>query len=274
MRPVKVFFDCSGLRGARARGCRRSPAPRRRSSAGGCSSASANRPSLKRCRPPARRAFSPPRALACATTSPEASTISVPASRIERSECVPLPEAIFAVSPPMKTMSSGCTPSRSAITCAKLVSWPWPVDCVPTASSTLPAAEHGDLDALVRDADRRLDIVGDADAAQLAALLATRACAPAKPFQSAAVEHALHVAGEVAAVVEQPAGGAVGQLLARDQVLLAQLRRGRCRAASAARSISRSSTSVASGRPAPRNGAVGTVLVITERQRMCISGMS
>ena len=36
---------------------------------------------------------------------------------------------------------------------------------------------------------------------------------------------------------------------------------------SAARSISRSSTSVASGRPAPRNGAVGTVLVITERQR-------
>jgi hypothetical protein len=61
-------------------------------------------------------------ALACATTSSDAWNISVPPSRIERSECVPLPDGIFAVSPPMKTMSSGCTPSRSAITCAKLVS--------------------------------------------------------------------------------------------------------------------------------------------------------
>ena len=124
-----------------------------------------------------------------------------------------------AVSPPMNLMSSGCTPSRSAITCAKVVSWPWPVDCVPTASSTVPRALHRDLDALVRDADRRLDIVGNADAAQLAALLrfaATRG----KALPVGALQHALHVAGEIAAVVEQPARGAVGQLLARDEVLL------------------------------------------------------
>ena len=49
----------------------------------------------------------------------------------------------------------------------------------------LAGAEHGHLDALVRNADRGFEIVRDADAAELAALLRIRACARAKPFQSA-----------------------------------------------------------------------------------------
>ena len=84
----------------------------------------------------------------------------------------------------------------------------------------LAGAEHGDLDALVRNADRRFQIVRDADAAELAALLRL-APARGKALPVGHLDHALHVAGEVAAVVEQPAGGAIGQLLLRDDVLLA-----------------------------------------------------
>jgi hypothetical protein len=50
-----------------------------------------------------RRAFS--------MTVREVSTISAPASRIERSEWVPPPEASMALSPAMKLIVSGVTPS-------------------------------------------------------------------------------------------------------------------------------------------------------------------
>ena len=130
----------------------------------------------------------------------------------------------------MNLMSSGCTPSRSAITCANVVSWPWPVDCVPTASSTLPAGCTVTSTRSCGMPTGVSTIVRDADAAQLAAPL--RLAPPRREaLPVGGLDHALHVAGEIAAVVEQPAGGAVGQLLARDQILLADARRGPCRAA-------------------------------------------
>ena len=76
---------------------------------------------------------------ALSITVREVSTISDPASRMERSEWVPPPEASVAVSPPMKLIASGVTPSWSAITWRKLVSWPCPLDCVPTIRSTRSA---------------------------------------------------------------------------------------------------------------------------------------
>ena len=70
----------------------------------------------------------------------EASTSSVPAIRIERSEWVPPPDATTAVSPVTSLTSCGVMPSRSASTWAKLVSWPWPLDWVPATASTAPSA--------------------------------------------------------------------------------------------------------------------------------------
>ena len=251
------------------------PAPRRRSSAAGCCSASTNSPSVN--------SISASRHVehlgrrdrrACADhRRPTPRTISVPPSRIERSECVPLPEAIIAVSPPMKLISSGVHAEqvRHHLREAGLVALAGRLRADRRARPC--RRRHRHLDALVRDADRRLDVVGDADAAQPAALLrlARRA---GKALPVGHVQHALHVAGEIAAVVEQPAGGAIGQLLVRGSGCCGAARTRSMPSRAAARSISRSSTSVASGRPAPRNGAVGTVLVITARQRMCISGMS
>ena len=70
----------------------------------------------------------------------EASTSSVPAIRMERSEWVPPPDATTAVSPVTSLTCSGVMPSLSASTWAKLVSWPWPLDCVPATASTAPSA--------------------------------------------------------------------------------------------------------------------------------------
>ncbi len=49
-----------------------------------------------------------------------------------------MPKGIFAVSPcTMSTCAIG-TPSRSATSCAKVVSWPWPWLWVPVSTVTLP----------------------------------------------------------------------------------------------------------------------------------------
>ena len=53
--------------------------------------------------------------------------------------------------------------------CAKLVSWPWPLFIVPSTSSTRPFGRDRDLGALARKAAGDFDVIGDADAAQLAA---------------------------------------------------------------------------------------------------------
>ena len=65
--------------------------------------------------------------------------ITVPAWRIERPECEPPPTLTMSVSPMMMLTVSTGTASRSATTCAKLVSWPWPLGCVPITTSTRPS---------------------------------------------------------------------------------------------------------------------------------------
>ena len=66
----------------------------------------------------------------------DALPITTPAMRIERPECEPPPTGTMSVSPWIRLISSSATPSHSATHWAKLVSWPWPLDSVPTATST------------------------------------------------------------------------------------------------------------------------------------------
>src|SRR5215831_9944127 len=75
-----------------------------------------------------------------ATRSGSAFANSVAAWRMERPECEPPPRRTTSVSPRMMfTLSTG-TCRRSDMTCAKLVSWPWPLGCVPMTTSTRPSA--------------------------------------------------------------------------------------------------------------------------------------
>ena len=64
--------------------------------------------------------------------------ITVAAWRIERPECEPPPTLTMSVSPMMMLMHACGTAIRSATTWAKLVSWPWPLGCVPITTSTTP----------------------------------------------------------------------------------------------------------------------------------------
>ena len=56
--------------------------------------------------------------------------------------------------------------------CGKVVSWPWPICCVPVISDTVPSVSNRDVDVLVRRAARALDVIGEAQAAQPARCLA------------------------------------------------------------------------------------------------------
>ena len=49
-----------------------------------------------------------------------------------------MPNGILAVSPCTTSTSSKGTPSCSATTCAKVVSWPWPWLCEPVNTLRLP----------------------------------------------------------------------------------------------------------------------------------------
>ena len=51
----------------------------------------------------------------------------------------PPPTATMSVSPTMIFTCATSTPSMSAATCAKLVSWPWPEGCVPITTSITPS---------------------------------------------------------------------------------------------------------------------------------------
>ena len=124
----------------------------------------------------------------------------------------------------------------------------------------------------MRHADRGLEIVDDADAEQPAAPLRLLA-AGGKAVPVRGFDGASEVAGEIPAVVGEPGRGAMGQLVVRDQVAAANSTRS-IFSRRAAISMSRSITAVASGRPAPRNGAVGTVLVIAARRRTQAIGTS
>ena len=122
-----------------------------------------------------------------------------------------------AVSPVTSRTCSGVTPSWSASTCAKVVSWPCPLDCVPATTSTKPSARTLTSHMLARHADRRFDVVRKADAGEPAALL-RRAAARRKALPVGELEHRIHVAAEISAVVGEPGRGAIGQLRAADQV--------------------------------------------------------
>jgi hypothetical protein len=58
--------------------------------------------------------------------------------RIDRAEAEPRPACTRSVSPVTSLTRSGSAPSHSAMTCAKLVSWPWPADIVPNTNSMVP----------------------------------------------------------------------------------------------------------------------------------------
>ncbi len=57
--------------------------------------------------------------------------MTVPAMRMERPECEPPPTLTTSVSPTTTLTDSTGTPSHSAATWAKLVSWPCPLGWVP-----------------------------------------------------------------------------------------------------------------------------------------------
>ena len=105
-----------------------------------------------------------------------------------------MPTGVLSVSPWITSMFSIGTPSFSATSWAKVVSWPWPWLWVPVNTWTLPvwvkrtlALSHRPTPAAERADHRRgcdaagLDVAGEADAAQLALGLRWRPAAPAKP---------------------------------------------------------------------------------------------
>jgi hypothetical protein len=106
----------------------------------------------------------------------------------------------MSVSPRMMVTLATGTSTRSATTCAKLVSWPCPLGWVPNTTSTVPSGFHLQLRALTRIADRGLDVVGEAAAEQFAARLGF----PGPLLEAVPVgdfERALHVPVVFAAVV-------------------------------------------------------------------------
>ena len=74
-----------------------------------------------------------------AISSAAAFAITTPAWRMERPECEPPPTLTMSVSPMMMLTVSTGTPSMADATCAKLVSWPWPLGWVPITRSTRPS---------------------------------------------------------------------------------------------------------------------------------------
>ena len=74
--------------------------------------------------------------------------------RIERPECEPPPTFSFPVSPNWTSMVSYGASRRSAITCAKVVSCPWPDAWVPMTTSMRPC---GSTSTSVRSAGVPVD---------------------------------------------------------------------------------------------------------------------
>ena len=90
------------------------------------------------------------------------------------------------VSPVIRRTCWGLTPSWSAATWAKLVSWPCPLDCVPAIElDRAIRRQHRCFHALVRRANRRLDVVRHADTRRSARACEPRRGVAEKPLQSA-----------------------------------------------------------------------------------------
>src|SRR5262245_38179133 len=79
-----------------------------------------------------------------------------------------------------------------------------------------------DSDPLVRHAHRSLDVIGDADSEQPAALLGLPA-AGGKALPVRGLQRAREVTGEISAVVSKPGRRAMGQRVAPDQISAAQV---------------------------------------------------
>ena len=136
-----------------------------------------------------------------------------------------------------------------------------------TASRRPPRLRAGRLhrhpDIFAGLADRQFDVIGDADAGEPAAFLASRR-RPAKPRPIGERGHGVHVGGEIPAVIDEAGRRSIGKPARRIRLRLRSAILSMPEPA-AAMSSSRSIAKVASGRPAPRNGAVGTVLVSAPR---------
>ena len=154
----------------------------------------------------------------------DAFSMTMLASRSARPEWAPPPTDTRSVSPvTSRTLSNG-TPSHSVISCAKLVSCPWPCDTVPTTTSISPPPSrlYGDLGPLARRAGGGVDVIGDADAAALAAL-ARLGAAGRKALPIGESQHPLHDLMVVAAVVDHAERVGVRHHRFRHEVAPAQL---------------------------------------------------
>ena len=112
--------------------------------------------------------------------------------------------------------------------------------------STSPRRLDAHRDALARRADRRLDVVGDADPAQSTARARRAARWEIRPTPRAAC--AFHVAEEVARIVGQTHRGGIRQLFAADQVAPRISSRSSPSARPRCRAAVRSRTSLRAGR--------------------------
>ena len=69
----------------------------------------------------------------------DALAMTTPARRIERPECDPPPTEATSVSPVIRRTCRTSTSNHSAMSWAKLVSWPWPAESVPMTTSIRPS---------------------------------------------------------------------------------------------------------------------------------------
>jgi hypothetical protein len=146
-------------------------------------------------------------------------TSAVPPRCSERAPPWPPPRGTRAVSPCTSLKVSTGRPSLALATCAKLVSWPCPFDCVPTAMSIEPVARTVSQASSLgwpRDVSRK---AADAEAAQLAAL---PGCPPAL-CEAGAIgreQDPVEILREFAAIDHGAEGAAMRK--APDEVALAQ----------------------------------------------------
>ena len=151
-------------------------------------------------------------------------TMAPPLIVVEREPPVPMPNATASVSPWMNLIWSGSTPSRSTRICVWMVAWPWPCEIEPVTKVMPPERVEADFGGLDGRIGGLLDGVGEADAAQHAAL--GRLLAPRLEALPVGELHgAVHVLLEAPAVVGEGERRLVGHGLRRDGVAPAQLRR-------------------------------------------------
>ena len=108
--------------------------------------------------------------------------------------------------------------------CAKLVSWPWPLFIVPSTSSTRPSGATVTSARSRGNAAGDLDVIADADAAQLAALLRI-GLARGKAFPIGETQRRVQPLLVFAIVVGLADAVGVGEGVRRDEVLAPQLGR-------------------------------------------------